>query len=102
MRSVRLVAFGIILIIVGATSPLYVMLLTAEDSTVVAVEDPLISEADDTGAEDECLEGRFAIPVPNGSLFWQNALLCGKDMRYWMGEGEPPGPIINKPARDFD
>ena len=102
MRSVWLVAFGVILIIVGATSPLYVMLLKAEYDTVAAAEDLLISEAEETGAEDECLEGRFAIPIPGGSLFWQDAMLCGKDMRYWMGEGEPPGPIINRLTRDFD
>ncbi len=102
MRSVRLVAFGVILIIAGATSPLYVMLLTAEDPTVSAVEEPLTSKAEETGAEDKCLEGKFAIPVPGGSLFWQDAMLCGKDMRYWMGEGGPPGPIINSLTRDFD
>ena len=117
MRSVRLVAFGIILIIVGATSPLYVMLLTSEDDTAAAVEVPLISEEDDTvdaaedpligkedviGAEDKCLQGKFAIPVPDGSLYWQDALLCGKDMRYWMGGAEPPGPIINRSRQEFN
>ena len=101
-RSVRLVAFGVILIVVGATSPLYVMLLTSEDSAVVTGGAPLISEANDTGGEDKCLEGRFAIPVPDGTLYWQDAFLCGKDMRYWMGEGEPPGPIVNKPPQVFD
>ena len=102
MRSVKLVAFGVILIIAGITSPLYVMLLTAEDTAVATAEEPLNSEADDIENEDRCLEGKFAIPVPNGSLFWQDALLCGKDMRYWMGGGEPPGPIINMPQRDFN
>ena len=102
MKSVGLVAFGIILIIVGATSPLYVMLLSAEDDTVTADEDSLIEEAEDTGAEVKCLEGKFAIPLPDSSLFWQEAMLCGKDMSYWMGGGEPPGPIINRPSRDFD
>ena len=117
MGSVRLVVFGIILIIVGATSPLYVMLLTAEDDTAATVEDPLISEEDDAvdaaedpqiskedviGAEDKCLQGKFAIPAPDGSLFWQDALLCGKDMRYWIGGDEPPGPIINRSRQDFN
>ena len=117
MNSFRLVAFVIILIIAGATSPLYFMLLTAEDDTAAAVEDPLISSEDDTvdasedpliskeddiGAEDKCLYGKFSIPAPDGSLFWQDALLCGKDMRYWLGGSEPPGPIINQPTRDFD
>ena len=116
MRSVRLVAFGIILIIVGATSPLYFMLLTTEDDTAAAVEVPLISEEDDAvdaaedplireediGAEDKCLQGKFAIPVPDGSLYWQDALLCGKDMRYWMGGAEPPGPIINRSRQEFN
>ena len=102
MRSVRLAAIGVILIIAGVTSPLYVMLLTAEDATVPTAEKPLISEADDVGAQDKCLEGRFAIPIPDGSLFWQEAFLCGKDMRYWMGEGEPPGPVTNMPRQSFD
>ena len=116
MGSVRLVAFGIILIIVGATSPLYVMLLTAEDDTAAEVELPLISKEDDAvdaakdplireediGAEDKCLQGKFAIPVPDGSLYWQDALLCGKDMRYWMGGAEPPGPIINRSRQEFN
>ena len=78
------------------------MLLTAEDPEVTATESPLISEANDTGSEDECLEGRIAIPIPDGGLFWQKTLLCGKDMRYWAGQGEPPGPIVNMPAQDFD
>ncbi|MCH7626613.1 MAG: hypothetical protein IIC83_11870, partial [Chloroflexi bacterium] len=60
MRSVRLVAFGVILIIVGVTSPLYVMLLTAEDADVATAEEPLVNEADDDGVEYQCLEGRFA------------------------------------------
>ncbi len=102
MRSVRLVAVGVILIIAGVTSPLYVMLLTAEDANTASDEKPLINEADDAGTEYKCLEGRFAIPIPDGSLFWQEAFLCGKDMRYWMGEGEPPGPVINKPPQSFD
>ena len=102
MRTVSLVAFGIILIIVGATSPLYVMLLSAEDDTVTAGDDSLLGEAEGTGAEVKCLEGKFAIPLPDSSLFWQEAMLCGKDMSYWMGGGEPPGPIINRPSRDFD
>ena len=102
MRSVRLVVFSIILIVAGATSPLYVMLLTDEDPAAAIAEDILITEADDTGTEDKCLEGRFAIPIPKGGLFWQDALLCGKDMRYWMGEGEPPGQIVNMPSRDFN
>lgn len=102
MRSVRLVAVGVILIIAGVTSPLYVMLLTAEDANTATAEKPLINEADDAGAEYECLEGRFAIPIPGGSFFWQEAFLCGKDIRYWMGEGEPPGPVINMPPQSFD
>ena len=102
MRSVKLVALVIILIVAGATSPLYVMLLTAEDPEVSAAESPLVSDTNDTGSDDECREGRIAIPIPDGGLFWQETLLCGKGMRYWSGEGEPPGPIINMPARDFD
>ncbi len=78
------------------------ILLSAEDDTAAAIEGPQIGEAEDTGAEDKCLQGKFAIPVPNGSLLWQDVMLCGKDMRYWMGEGEPPGPIINKPPQDFN
>ena len=102
MGSVRLVALGVILIIAGVTSPLYVMLLTAEDATVAGVEKPLINDADDAGDQFKCLEGKFAIPIPDGSLFWQEAFLCGKDMRYWMGGGEPPGPVINTPPQSFD
>ena len=102
MRSVGLVAFGVLLIIAAVTSPLYVMLLTAEDANVATAEEPLANKADDDGAQYQCLEGRFAIPIPDGSLFWQEAFLCGKDMRYWMGEGEPPGPVINMPPQTFD
>ncbi len=99
MRSIKLVSFGIMLTIVGVTSPLYVMLLTADDGTSAPAEVPLIRPAEDTSAK--CLQGKLGITVPGGGLFWQDAMLCGKDMRYRM-EGEPPGPIINKPKQDFN